>query len=92
VTSFLCSASLAKRKCLLSGDIVQVPPGARRVSFMYSYPMLLQLPAREVERIVAALAPWEFERIYGAWWGRVVAETGKDVVRRSAERYVRALA
>jgi hypothetical protein len=52
---------------LLSGDIVQVPPGARRVSFMYSYPMLLQLPAREVERIVAALAPWEFERIYGAW-------------------------
>jgi hypothetical protein len=60
VTSFLCSASLAKRKCLLSGDIVQVPPGARRVSFMYSYPMLLPLPAREVERIVAALAPWEF--------------------------------
>jgi hypothetical protein len=77
---------------LLSGDIVQVPPGARRVSFMYSYPMLLPPPVREVERIVAALAPWEFERIYGAWWGRVVAETGKDVVRRSAERYVRALA
>ena len=77
---------------LLSGDIVQVLPGSRRVSFMYSYPMLLPLPAREVERIAAALEPWEFERIYGAWWGRVVAENGKDVVRRSAERYVRALA
>ena len=33
-----------------------------------------------------------FDRIYGAWWGRVVRENGKDVVRRSAERYVRALA
>ena len=77
---------------LLSGDIVQVLPGSRWVSFMYSYPMLIPLPAREVERIVAALEPWEFDRIYGAWWGRVVPEGGKDVVRRSAERYVRALA
>ena len=77
---------------LLSDDIVQVLPGARRVSFMYSYPMLLPLPAREVERIVAALAPWEFERIYGAWWGRVVREDAKGVVRRFAQRYVRALA
>ena len=77
---------------LLTGDIVQVLPGSRRVSFMYSYPMLLPLPAREVERIAAALEPWEFDRIYGAWWGRFVTENGKDVVRRSAERYLRALA
>jgi glyoxylase-like metal-dependent hydrolase (beta-lactamase superfamily II) len=77
---------------LLSGDIVQVLPGNRWVSFMYSYPMLIPLPARQVERIAAALEPWEFERIYGAWWGRVVHEDGKGVVRRSAERYVRALA
>ena len=76
---------------LLSGDIVQVLPGSRWVGFMYSYPMLIPLPPREVERIAAALEPWEFERIYGAWWGRVVPEDGKDVVRRSAERYVRAL-
>jgi glyoxylase-like metal-dependent hydrolase (beta-lactamase superfamily II) len=77
---------------LLSGDIVQVLPGSRRVSFMYSYPMLLPLPARDVQRIAAALEPWEFDRIYGAWWGRVVAADGNDVVRRSAERYLRALA
>ena len=43
---------------LLSGDIVQVLPGGRWVSFMYSYPMLIPLPAREVERIAAALEPW----------------------------------
>jgi glyoxylase-like metal-dependent hydrolase (beta-lactamase superfamily II) len=77
---------------LLSGDIVQVLPGNRWVSFMYSYPMLIPLPAREVQSIAAALEPWEFERIYGAWWGRVVREDAKRVVRRSAQRYVRALA
>jgi hypothetical protein len=58
---------------------------------MYSYPMLIPLPAREVERIARALEAWEFERIYGAWWGRVVREDAEGVVRRSAERYVRAL-
>ena len=76
---------------LLSGDIVQVLPGGRWVSFMYSYPMLIPLPAREVERIAAALEPYEFERIYGAWWGRVIPANGKDVVRRSAARYVAAI-
>jgi hypothetical protein len=76
---------------LLSGDIVQVLPGSQWVSFMYSYPMLIPLPAREVVRMAAALEPWEFDRVYGAWWGRVVREDGKDVVRRSAERYVQAL-
>ena len=77
---------------LLAGDIVQVLPGSRWVSFMYSYPMLIPLPAREVERIAAALEPWSFERIYGAWWGRVVRADGKEAVRRSAARYVRAVA
>jgi glyoxylase-like metal-dependent hydrolase (beta-lactamase superfamily II) len=78
-------------RALLSGDIVQVLPGGRWVSFMYSYPMLVPLPGREVERIAAALEPWDFERIVGAWWGRVVAADGKGVVRRSARRYVDAL-
>jgi hypothetical protein len=77
---------------LLSGDIVQVLPGSKWVSFMYSYPMLIPLPVREVERIAAALEPWQFDRSYGAWWGRVVREGAKDVVRRSARRYVDALA
>jgi len=39
----------------------------------------------------AALEPFAFDRILGAWWDRNVLADGKDVVRRSAERYVRAL-
>jgi hypothetical protein len=40
---------------------------------------------------VGALEPFAFEQIQGAWWGTIVRREGKDVVRRSAERYVRAL-
>lgn len=45
----------------------------------------------EVQAIAAAVEPFEFDTIYGAWWGRVIPSGAKDVVRRSAERYGRAL-
>jgi glyoxylase-like metal-dependent hydrolase (beta-lactamase superfamily II) len=77
---------------LLSGDIVQVIPDRTHVGFMYSYPNLIPLPAEAVTAIAAALEPYPFEVIYGAWWGRIVRSDGKEIVRRSAERYVRALA
>jgi hypothetical protein len=78
------------RGALLSGDIVQVIPDRRHVGFMYSYPNLIPLPAAAVEGIRAALAPFAFETIYGAWWGTVIPD-GKGAVERSAERYVRAV-
>jgi hypothetical protein len=76
---------------LLSGDIVQVIPDRRHVGFMYSYPNLIPLPEAAVGRVAAALAPYEFESIYGAWWGRIVRSDAKGAVERSAERYGRAL-
>ena len=81
----------AKASTLLSGDIVQVIPDRGFVGFMWSYPNLIPLPAAEVQRIATALEPWEFERILGAWWGRLVPRDGNEVVRRSAERYAAAL-
>ena len=79
------------RGVLLSGDIVSVVPDRRFVSFMRSYPNLIPLPAATVEAMVAALEPYEFDRIYGAWWERFVLEDAHDAVRRSAARYVRAI-
>lgn len=76
---------------LLSGDIIQVVPDRRWVSFMYSYPNLIPLPASKVRAIVNAIEPYEFDRIYGAWWDLNVVGDGKATVRRSAERYIRAL-
>ena len=79
------------RGLLLTGDIVMVIPDRRHVAFLYSYPNLIPLPVREVERIGAALEPLAFDAIVGGWWGRVVARDGKEVVRRSVDRYRRAV-
>jgi glyoxylase-like metal-dependent hydrolase (beta-lactamase superfamily II) len=80
-----------ERNVLLAGDIVQVIPDRRYVGFMYSYPNLIPLPAAKVQAVASALEPFAFEAIYGAWWDRVVEHDGSAVVRRSAERYVRAV-
>ena len=73
---------------LLPGDIIQVVPDRRWVSFMYSYPNLIPLHAAAVERLAAAVEPVAFDRIYGAFEGMTVREDGKAAVRRSAERYI----
>jgi hypothetical protein len=80
------------RGALLSGDIVQVVADRDWVSFMYSYPNLIPLPADEVERIRGVLDTLEFDRIYGAWWDTVVASGAKAKALRSADRYLAALA
>jgi hypothetical protein len=79
------------RGALLSGDIVQVVADTRWVSFMRSYPNLIPLPVARVEEMVDALEPWEFDRLYGAWFDRVMREDAHAAVRRSAERYRRAI-
>lgn len=76
---------------LLTGDIIQVVSDRRWVSFMYSYPNLIPLPAQKVAEIVTAVAPFSFDRIYGAWWDRVVMRDAKTAVSRSAKRYIAAL-
>jgi hypothetical protein len=58
---------------------------------MWSYPNLIPLPARKVRQVVAAVEPFAFDRIYGAWWDRRILEDAKGAVIRSAERYIRAI-
>jgi hypothetical protein len=76
------------RGALCSGDIVQVVMDRRWVSFMYSYPNLIPEHPDVIRRLVELLRPWEFEQVYGAWWGRVVVEDAAEVIRRSARRYL----
>src|SRR3954451_10403583 len=76
---------------LLTGDIIQVIPDRSHVAFMWSYPNLVPLPEAEVQRIAAAVEPYAYEAIYGAWFGTVIERDGPAIVRRSAERYGRAL-
>ena len=56
---------------------------------MYSYPNLIPLGAAAIERIVATLRPYTYERIYGAVANSVIRSGGARSVERSAERYLR---
>jgi hypothetical protein len=76
------------RGALLSGDIVQLIPDRKYVSFMRSYPNIIPLSAPAVARIGAMLEPWPFDVIYGAFFDRVIPRGGKDAVRRSVKRYI----
>ena len=74
---------------LFSGDIFTVVQDRRWVSFMYSYPNLIPERPGSIRRALALIEPFRFDRVYGAWWQRVVAADGAAAVRRSAERYLR---
>ena len=76
---------------LLTGDIIQVIPDRTHVAFMWSYPNLVPLPEKAVQDIGAAVEPFDYDAIYGAWWGRLIPFGAKDVVRRSVQRYGAAL-
>lgn len=76
---------------LFTGDVIQVCPDRRWVSFMRSYPNYIPLPASSVRAIVDAVEPFEFDRLYGAWPKHEIVTDAKQALRRSAERYIRAL-
>lgn len=79
------------RGALFTGDQPQVCPDKRYVSFMYSYPNFVPLDAASVRHIVSALEPFSFTKLYGAWPNFAVQGDAKEAVRRSADRYLRAL-
>jgi glyoxylase-like metal-dependent hydrolase (beta-lactamase superfamily II) len=85
------AAGAEGRGVLFSGDILTVVSDRRYLSFMYSYPNLIPLPAKSVRQVVAAVEPYPFDRIYGAWWDRRVLHDAKTAVARSAERYIKAI-
>ena len=79
------------RGALLAGDIATVAMDRRHVSFMYSYPNYIPLNAASVRRIADAVAPFAFDRIYGAWWDRNIAGDAKRAFEVSVQRYLAAI-
>jgi len=76
------------RGSLLTSDVLQVTQDRRHVSFMYSYPNYIPLGPEGVRRIVAALEPYRYDQIFGAWWGRNILVEAREAVARSAARYL----
>lgn len=78
------------RGLLLTSDTIDVVADTRFVTFMYSYPNLIPMSASKVRRIVAAVEPFAFDRVYESF-GLVVNGDAKAKVKASADRYIRAI-
>ncbi|MGS2873385.1 MBL fold metallo-hydrolase [Enterobacter huaxiensis] len=76
---------------LLAGDILQVTPGRDAVSFMWSYPNMLPLPAATVEKIVGLLRSRSYQRLYGAFEGQNIFAKADEIVQRSGQKYIACL-
>ncbi len=75
---------------LLTGDIIQVVADRQWVSFMYSYPNLIPLPASKVREMANKVKDVSFNWIYNAFH-RIVMQNADQVVQKSADRYIKAL-
>jgi hypothetical protein len=80
------------RGVILAGDQPQVAANRNWVSFMYSYPNFIPLNATAIRRLMTALEPFNYERLYGFSWPAIVDREAKIKVQRSAERYLKAIA
>jgi hypothetical protein len=76
------------RGALLVGDTMTVVLDRAHLSFMRSYPNHIPLPESAVRAMTDAVAAYPFDRVYGAWWGRVIQAGGEAALARSARRYV----
>jgi hypothetical protein len=82
------------RGALMAGDQPQICMDPKQVTFMYSYPNYIPLNAPAIRHVVECLAPLDYDRLYGAFFTRgkgIVPTHAKEVVARSAERYLRAI-
>lgn len=87
-TVLLWPGGAGGRGALLVGDTIGMGVMDRRfVTFMYSFPNRLPLPAGTVRRIGERIEGLPFDRLYGAWPGQVVSSGAAEVVHRSVERY-----
>jgi glyoxylase-like metal-dependent hydrolase (beta-lactamase superfamily II) len=78
------------RGVLFTGDTIYVVADTRYATFMYSYPNMIPLPASKVRRIVEAVRPFAFDRLYDAFHP-VMDGDAKGKVLASAERYIKAI-
>ena len=80
----------ADRRALFPGDTILVTFDRKQVSFMWSYPNNLPLPAVEVERIGSRLRELDFDSIYSPFWERgEIERNAKAAVERSILRQIK---
>ena len=76
---------------LFAGDVIAVNMDRASVTFMYSYPNYIPLSASSVRHIANTMAPWSFDKIFGAFARRNIMNDGREVFERSVARYLEAI-
>jgi glyoxylase-like metal-dependent hydrolase (beta-lactamase superfamily II) len=76
---------------LLTADMPNVCSDPRWVTFMRSYPNYIPLSGAEAERVVTALRPLAFDRVYGWTPERVIRTDARRSLERSLARHGQAL-
>lgn len=71
---------------LLTGDTIGIGADRKSVNAMRSYVNNIPLPERAIRGIMAALEPYSYDRIYGAF--SVMMEGAKPIVHVSLEHYI----
>jgi len=85
------AAGAGGKGALFTGDTIMVAADTRWMSFMRSFPNYIPLNRAAVERIVSAVEPYPFDRVYGAFWHSVSREDGRARLKASAARYILAI-
>ena len=65
--------------------------GEDRVTFVWSAPNRIPLPEAAVRKVINAVGPYPFDRIYGGWWEPVLRVSAREALRSSADRYTQFL-
>jgi glyoxylase-like metal-dependent hydrolase (beta-lactamase superfamily II) len=73
---------------LLSGDLLQVVADRKFLGFMRSYPNFIPLGEAAVRAVAATVEPYDYDAVYGAFWGRVIPAHAKAAMRASVDRHV----
>ena len=79
------------RGIVCSSDTAYVAADRRQVSFMRSYPNFLPLPGERVQAIANALAPFDFDKMFGNFFESVIESGAKQAFERSVTRYLAAI-
>lgn len=74
------------RGVLLTGDTIGICADLKSVTAMRSFPNYIPLPERAINRLVASVAPFDFDRLYGAF--SAIDRGAKPIVEASFARYV----
>ena len=80
------AAGAGGKGVLLVSDTIHANPDRTTVTFLRSYPNRIPLSAAVVQRIVRAVTPLAFDRLYDNF-GRTVDAGAAQAVSRSADRY-----